>query len=58
MLILLLQECVDEVEGDDGQGRQQIFRVVRIPFRVAFVTGNLKLRLAVDQDQKAGRVSV
>ena len=53
---LVVQECVDETEGDDGQGREQIFRVVRIPFRVAFVTGNLKLRLGVDQDRKAGKV--
>lgn len=47
---------MDEIEADDGQGRQEIFRVVRIPFRVAFVTGNLKLRLGVTQDRKAGEV--
>ena len=51
-----MQECHDEIEEDDGQGGQVIFRVVRIPFKVAFVTGNLKLRLHVEQDSRVGQV--
>lgn len=50
------QECHDEIEEDDPSGRQRIFRIVRIPFRVAFVTGNLKLRLKVEQSPKTGEV--
>ena len=52
----LLQECHDEIEEDDDSGRQQIFRIVRIPFRVSFITGNLKLRLRVEQSPKTGEV--
>ena len=53
----LLQVCDDTVEEDDGEGAQTLFRVVRIPFRVLFVTGNLKMRLHVEQDSKTGHVS-
>ena len=53
-----MQECDDEIEEDDGQGGQVIFRVVRIPFKVAFVTGNLKLRLHVEQDSRIGQVTL
>ena len=52
----LLQVCDDTVEEDDGEGGQTLFRVVRIPFRVLFVTGNLKMRLHVEQDSKTGHV--
>ena len=53
----LLQVCDDTVEEDDGEGAQTLFRLVRIPFRVLFVTGNLKMRLHVEQDSKTGHVS-
>ena len=53
-----MQECHDEIEEDDGKGGQVIFRVVRIPFKVAFVTGNLKLRLHVEQDSRVGQVAL
>ena len=55
--VSLLQVCDDTVEEDDGEGGQTLFRVVRIPFRVLFVTGNLKMRLHVEQDSKTGHVS-
>ena len=29
------QECDDDIQEDDGAGRQTIFRVVRIPFKVS-----------------------
>ena len=45
-----MQECLDTVEEDDGRGRQKLFRIVRIPFRVVCVSGNLKMRLRVEQD--------
>ena len=50
------QVCDDTIEEDDGQGNQKIFRVIRIPFRVVFASGNLKLRFHVDQSRKAGKV--
>jgi len=34
----------------------QLFRVVRIPFRVACVSGNLKMRLRVNQDRRTRKV--
>lgn len=34
-----MTECEDEVEEDDGEGKQRIFRVVRIPFRVRASAG-------------------
>ena len=37
-------------------GRQELFRTVRIPFRVAVVTGNLKLRMHVTQSWPDGLV--
>ncbi|DBA74936.1 TPA: hypothetical protein ACH3X2_009264 [Trebouxia sp. C0005] len=49
--------CDDTIEEDDGQGNQKIFRVIRIPFRVVFVSGNLKLRFHVEQSRKAGKVN-
>jgi hypothetical protein len=51
-----MTECHDEVQEDDGAGRQKIFRVVRIPFKVAFVSGNLKLRLHVVQCRQTGKI--
>ena len=48
--VLAVQECLDTVEEDDGRGRQKLFRIVRIPFRVLCVSGNLKMRLRVEQD--------
>ena len=50
------QECDDEIEQEDGKGAQLIFRIVRIPFQVAFVSGNLKLRLHVEQNSKTRKV--
>ncbi len=46
------------MEKDDGQGAVQLFRVVRIPFRVACVSGNLKMRLRVNQDRRTRKVSL
>lgn len=54
--MIRLQVCDDTIEEDDGQGNQKIFRVIRIPFRVVFVSGNLKLRFHVEQSSKAGKV--
>ena len=45
------QVCDDTIEEDDGQGNQTLFRVVRVPFRVVFVSGNLKLRFRVKQSR-------
>ena len=45
------------MEKDDGKGAVQLFRVVRIPFRVACVSGNLKMRLRVNQDRRTRKVS-
>ena len=53
-----ITECVDTVEEDDGCGRQVLFRVVRIPFRVLCVSGNLKMRLRVQQDRRTRQVSM
>lgn len=50
------QVCDDTIEEDDGQGNQKLFRVIRVPFRVVFVSGNLKLRFHVQQSQKDGKV--
>lgn len=50
------QVCDDTVEEDDGQGNQTIFRIVRVPFRVVFVSGNLKLRFRVTQSRQDGKV--
>ena len=50
------QECQDEDAVEDGLGRQELFRTVRIPFRVAVVTGNLKLRMHVTQSWPDGSV--
>ena len=50
----MLQECHDEDREVDAEGVEKLFRVVRIPFRVAVVTGNLKLRMHVRQCRKAG----
>lgn len=50
------QECHDTVEEDDGRGRQKLFRLVRIPFRVVCVSGNLKMRLRVEQDRSTRQV--
>ncbi|KAA6417138.1 MAG: hypothetical protein FRX49_12893 [Trebouxia sp. A1-2] len=55
--VICLQVCDDTIEEDDGQGNQKIFRVIRIPFRVVFVSGNLKLRFHVEQSRKAGKVN-
>jgi len=52
------QVCDDTIEEDDGQGNQKIFRVIRIPFRVVFVSGNLKLRFHVQQSREAGKVRI
>lgn len=41
---------------EDEAGAQKIFRIVRIPFKVAFVSGNLKMRLNVEQSPKTGEV--
>lgn len=35
---------------------QKIRRTVRVPFKAAFVTGNLKLRLWVEQSTETGEV--
>ena len=51
-----IQVCDDTVEEDDGQGNQTIFRVIRVPFRVVFVSGNLKLRFHVKQSRQDGKV--
>ena len=53
-----LQECQDEDLVEDGFGKQELFRTVRIPFRVAVVTGNLKLRMHVTQSRLDGLVSI
>lgn len=42
---------------EDGLGKEELFRTVRIPFRVAVVTGNLKLRMHVTQSWPDGSVS-
>ena len=52
----LLQVCDDTIEEDDGKGNQTLFRVIRVPFRVVFVSGNLKLRFHVKQSRKEGKV--
>ncbi|KAK9829915.1 hypothetical protein WJX72_008625 [[Myrmecia] bisecta] len=52
-----MTECDDTVEADDGAGGQTLFRIVRIPFKVMFVAGNLKLRLRVEQDSRTGQIS-
>ena len=54
--MLYVQVCDDTIEEDDGQGNQTIFRVIRVPFRVVFVSGNLKLRFHVQQSRKEGKV--
>ena len=46
------------MEKDDGNGAVQLFRVVRIPFRVACVSGNLKMRLRVNQDWRTRKVRI
>lgn len=48
--------CDDTIEEDDGQGNQKLYRVIRVPFRVVFVSGNLKMRFYVEQSQKDGKV--
>lgn len=53
-----MQVCNDTIEEDDGQGNQTLFRVIRVPFRVVFVSGNLKLRFHVQQSQKDGKVCI
>ena len=45
------------MEKDDHTGAEQLFRIVRIPFRVACVSGNLKMRLRVNQDRRTRKVS-
>ena len=44
------------MEEDDHSGAVQLFRVVRIPFRVACVSGTLKMRLRVNQDRRTRKV--
>ncbi|KAK9792676.1 hypothetical protein WJX73_007188 [Symbiochloris irregularis] len=51
-----MTECHDEVREEGEAGAQTIFRIVRIPFKVAFVTGNLKMRLNVEQSPKTGEI--
>lgn len=51
-----MSECDDELREEGSDGAQSLFRVVRIPFRVAFVTGNLKLRLNVEQNPNTRKV--
>ena len=55
----ILQECYDERGEQENQqpGAETLFRIVRIPFKVAIVSGNLKLRLHVTQSSKTGEVS-
>lgn len=48
--------CEDTIEEDDGQGNQKLYRVIRVPFRVVFVSGNLKMRFHVQQSQREGKV--
>lgn len=49
--------CDDTIQEDDGDGNQTIFRVIRVPFRVAFVSGNLKLRFHVQQSRNDGKIN-
>ncbi|KAL3160133.1 hypothetical protein ABBQ32_010906 [Trebouxia sp. C0010 RCD-2024] len=48
--------CDDTIEEDDGQGNQTLFRIIRVPFRVVFVSGNLKLRFRVRQSRQDGKI--
>lgn len=55
-VLVIMQVCDDTIEEDDGEGNQRIFRVIRVPFRVVFVSGNLKMRFHVQQSRQDGKV--
>ena len=55
--LVIMQVCDDTIEEDDGEGNQRIFRVIRVPFRVVFVSGNLKMRFHVQQSRQDGKVT-
>lgn len=53
-----ITESEDEIQEEEPSGAQKIFRIVRIPFKVSFISGNLKMRLHIEQSPQTGEIDI
>ena len=56
--LMLVQECKDTVQEDDSFGRQVLHRHVRIPFTISYFSGNIKMKLEVENNRRKNEVKL